>query len=97
MGDSWYSRYCIRCRLKKSLLISPQPAHFNFICTIELFSFLRIILIWPAVIVSSHLSTLTVSEIGKRFRFVSVSLRKIEVFLLLSLTVNCETKRNEKL
>ena len=85
---------------KSSLLIyiSPQPTHFNIICTIQLFSFLRNILIWPAV--SSYLSTLTVSEIGKRFHFVSVSLRKREVFLLLSLrglTVICETKRNEKL
>ena len=52
------------------------------------------ILIWPAV--SRHLSTLTVSEIGK---FSLESLRNIEVVLSLSLrglTVICETKQNEK-
>ena len=58
------------------------------------FLFLHNILIWPAV--SRHLSTLTVSEIGK---FSLESLRNIEVVLSLSLrglTVICETKQNEK-
>ena len=58
------------------------------------FLFLHNILIWPAV--SRHLSTLTVSEIGK---FSLECLRNIEVVLSLSLrgpTVICETKQNEK-